>query len=262
MSEITRHATVTLREINRDNLRAILSLHVAEKQRHLVAPNAMSLAEAYFDGEHAWFQAIYADETPVGFLMMFDDPRQPTYYLWRYMIDENYQGMGFGYQAMQLLISHVKTRPNAAKIVLSYVPEEGNPSPFYRKSGFYDTGEVHDGENVMHLDLVYDEDESPLPAIGKALTHVVLFKLNDTSAAVMTKTVDVLRGLEGNVPTLRHIEVGTNIVASNRAYDLALITRFDDLAAMEAYQGHPYHQNVLTYMKTVIETAVAVDYES
>lgn len=64
------------------------------------------------------------------------------------------------------------------------------------------------------------------------------------------------------MPTLRHLEVGHNIVPSDRAYDLALITRFDDLAGMEAYQAHPAHQQVLAYMRTVIASAAAADYES
>lgn len=92
------------------------------------------------------------------------------------------------------------------------------------------------------------------------LTHVVLFKLKDE--AMIEKTMAVLRSLEGNVPTLREIEVGRDVVGSARSYDIALITRFDSLAGMEAYQSHPFHQEVLAHMRTVVEGAVAVDYES
>ena len=92
------------------------------------------------------------------------------------------------------------------------------------------------------------------------LTHVVLFKLTDRSAENVARTREVLRSLEGKVPSLRGLEVGGNVVASARAYDIALIGRFDDLAGLEAYQGHPEHIQVLDYLQTVLETAVAVDF--
>jgi diamine N-acetyltransferase len=77
-----------------------------------VASNAESIAEAYFSKE-AWFRAVYADETPVGFVMLHDDPREHRYYLWRFMIAGGHQGKGYGRRAMELLIEHVKTRSGA-----------------------------------------------------------------------------------------------------------------------------------------------------
>lgn len=148
----TRDAVVTLREVTGDNLKPILRLRVRPAQEQFVADNATSIAEAYFE-EKAWFRAIYADETPVGFLMLYDEPDSATYYLWRYMIDARYQGLGFGRRALELLIDHVRARPNATELTLSYVPAEGGPRPFYAALGFVDTGEVHDGENVMRLVL-------------------------------------------------------------------------------------------------------------
>jgi diamine N-acetyltransferase len=148
----TRDAVVTLREVTADSLDQILGLKVNAEQEQFVANNAVSIAEAYFE-EKAWFRAIYADETPVGFLMLYDDPDSPTYYLWRFMIDARYQGSGFGRRALELLIEHVRTRPNATELTLSYVPADGSPQPFYAGLGFIDTGEIHDGENVMRLTL-------------------------------------------------------------------------------------------------------------
>ncbi|KAA3663772.1 MAG: GNAT family N-acetyltransferase [Chloroflexi bacterium] len=84
-------AVVTLREITKETVRSIIDLKVAPAQDNFVAPNAVSIAQAHFD-DKAWFRAIYADETPVGFVMLFDDAEKPFYYLWRYMIDAKYQG--------------------------------------------------------------------------------------------------------------------------------------------------------------------------
>ena len=51
----------------------------------MVAPNAASLAQAHFS-ENAWLRAIYADDTLVGFVMLYDAPDEQEYFLWRYMI--------------------------------------------------------------------------------------------------------------------------------------------------------------------------------
>jgi diamine N-acetyltransferase len=148
----TRESVVSLREVTADTLRTVLRLQVKPAQEQFVAPNAVSIAEAYFEPK-PWFRAIYADETPVGFVMLYDDPDKGEYYLWRYMIDGRYQGSGFGRRALELLIDHVRGRPGANELLLSYVPADGNPQPFYAALGFVDTGEVHDGENVMRLAL-------------------------------------------------------------------------------------------------------------
>lgn len=151
-SGLSADAVVSLREITRENVYDILRLKVNESQRNFVADNATSIAEAHFE-PHAWFRAIYADETPVGFAMLYDDPEKPTYYLWRFMIDQRFQGQRFGWQALHLIVEHVKTRPNAHALSCSYVPGDGSPGDFYHKFGFVDTGEVDDGELVTSLAL-------------------------------------------------------------------------------------------------------------
>ena len=142
-------SAVGLREVTKENLLAVLRLKVAPEQERFVAPNAVSIAQAYFDREIAWFRAIYADDTPVGFLMLEDCPESEHYFLWRFMIDARYQGLGFGARAMALLLDHLRTRPGGRELGVSCVPGEGNPGPFYEKLGFKYTGDVEDGELVM-----------------------------------------------------------------------------------------------------------------
>ena len=143
---------VSLREITAETVRAICNLDVAETQKQFVAPNAVSIAQAYFEPK-AWFRAIYADETPVGFVMLFDDPVAPEYFLWRFMIAADHQGLGFGARAIQLLEDYVRTRPNATKLLVSYVPEKGGPGTFYRKCGFSETGKMIGSEMEMRKPL-------------------------------------------------------------------------------------------------------------
>jgi diamine N-acetyltransferase len=151
--KISKDATITLREVTKENLWDIFKLEVAPEQSKYVATNEMSIAQAYFDREIAWFRAIYADETPVGFLMLSDDAKKQEYFLWRLMIDTKYQKFGFAKKAVELLFDYVRTRPGAKEILVSYRPGDEGPQGFYEKLGFTPTGEVEDGEVVMRRDL-------------------------------------------------------------------------------------------------------------
>ncbi len=144
---------VTLREVTRDTLGAVLKLQVAAHQGGFVATNARSIAQAHFWPGVAWFRAIYADELPIGFVMLaFEDGEPP--YVWRFMIDAAHQGRGLGRGAMAALLEAIRARcPDATQVRLSHVPGEGDPGPFYEKVGFAYTGEVHEGERVMSLVL-------------------------------------------------------------------------------------------------------------
>lgn len=145
---------VSLREITSETVRTIcrLSDTLSEAHSKMVAPNAVSIAQAYFD-KHAWFRAIFADDTPVGFVMLYDDPVKAEYYVWRMMIADQYQGMGFGKKAMLQVIEHVRTRPNARILETSCVPGESSPEGFYLNLGFNNTGEWDEGEMVLRLQL-------------------------------------------------------------------------------------------------------------
>jgi diamine N-acetyltransferase len=152
--ENDHNAEVSLREITSETVVQICKLSdtLSEQQQKMVAPNAISIAQAHFS-DKAWFRAIYADEMAVGFIMLYDDSENPEYFLWRLMIAGPYQGKGYGRKATELLVEYVKTRPGARELSTSYVPIEGGPEGFYRKMGFGPTGEVDDGEIVVRLTL-------------------------------------------------------------------------------------------------------------
>jgi hypothetical protein len=94
------------------------------------------------------------------------------------------------------------------------------------------------------------------------LTHVVLFKLNDRTPENARQLQAKLLAMVGKIPQIKHMEVGVNVVPSDRAYDVALFQRFDSLADLQAYQQHPDHLDVLAYVKSVTAGLVAVDYDS
>ena len=144
------HPTVTLREITFETVRQITALDVAEQQRHYVAPNAASIAEAHFN-PGAWFRAVYAADEPVGFVMLLDpdapgarvrSPISPqSIALWRLMIDHRHQHKGYGRQTLDLIFAHPRANLRARRIISSYVPGEHGPKAFYLRYGFQETGQ-------------------------------------------------------------------------------------------------------------------------
>jgi diamine N-acetyltransferase len=52
-----------------------------------------SLAQAFVE-PRAWVRAVYADEEPVGFMMVRIDGDKNEFFLWRFMIAAAHQGKG------------------------------------------------------------------------------------------------------------------------------------------------------------------------
>ncbi|MFC7680887.1 Dabb family protein [Paenibacillus sp. GCM10028914] len=93
------------------------------------------------------------------------------------------------------------------------------------------------------------------------IKHIVFFKLKEPTTDNIERTVQVLRDMEGKIPQLRSLEVGSDIVRSERSYDLALISEVETLEDLQAYQVHPVHQEVIRYINTVKDVSISVDYE-
>ncbi|WP_291632681.1 Dabb family protein [Clostridium sp.] len=92
-------------------------------------------------------------------------------------------------------------------------------------------------------------------------THIVFFKLKNKDE--VTEARNILLSMEGNIPQLKGVEVGADVLHTDRSFDLALITKFDSLEDMNAYAVHEYHVNeVLKYLKPMLESSKVVDYEN
>ena len=95
------------------------------------------------------------------------------------------------------------------------------------------------------------------------ITHIVFFKLTDPTPENLAVTRDKLLSMEGRISQLRHLEAGLDVIRSERSYDIALLTKFDSLDDLQAYQVHPVHAGeVVPHMKSVCSSIVAVDYQS
>ncbi|GKX68204.1 GNAT family N-acetyltransferase [Inconstantimicrobium mannanitabidum] len=78
-----------------------------------------------------------------------------TYWIWRFMVDKQYQGKGYGRKTMEKVLELIKTFPHgkASSIQLSYEPENIVAKTLYASFGFKETGEIEDGELVARLTL-------------------------------------------------------------------------------------------------------------
>jgi diamine N-acetyltransferase len=143
--------TVSLRPVTKENVRAVAGLGVRPEQREYVAPNVRSLAEAYVE-PLAWPRAIYADDEPVGFLMLHANDDEREYFLWRFMIAGDHQGKGYGRDALALLVEEVRGR-GGTLLRSSYEPGDHSPRGFYLGFGFEETDEKIGDEVVIKLPL-------------------------------------------------------------------------------------------------------------
>ncbi|MEK5029434.1 MULTISPECIES: Dabb family protein [Paenibacillus] len=93
------------------------------------------------------------------------------------------------------------------------------------------------------------------------IKHIVFFKLKDRSPEKVEATVQVLRNMEGKIPQLLSIEVGADLIHSERSFDIALVTVVASMEDLQAYQVHPVHKEVIAHINEVKELSIAVDYE-
>ena len=95
------------------------------------------------------------------------------------------------------------------------------------------------------------------------LRHIVMFRLKDMpeKADNLKKLKNAIEQLQESIPEAKSIEVGVNVNTSSAAFDLVLVSDFDDAAALDKYRVHPEHQNVLELIARVNQEIAVVDYD-
>lgn len=149
-----------LHPVTKENWVALIKLQVREDQRHFVATNVFSIAQAQFgdDYEGHWDLhpfGIYDQEAPVGFLMYghnFGHPRYEVFIL-RLMVDEKFQGKGYGRFGMQKVLEILRPDERIHAVGISYEPENAAARKLYAGLGFVETGRMLEGEAEAILKL-------------------------------------------------------------------------------------------------------------
>lgn len=143
--------------IDKSNWEEAAKLQVREDQVDFVAPNVWSIAESHF---YPWTRprAIYDGATMVGFLVYGRDPEDDEYWLYRFMIDQRYQGRGHGARALRALIAEIRRQPGSHGISVGYQPDNAVAERLYFHAGFKPAGMASWGERLARLEF-----EDPLP---------------------------------------------------------------------------------------------------
>jgi len=142
---------VHLEPVTKENLDAVLALKLLEQQKHFVSSTAESLAQAYVYTDTAFPFAVYNDQAIVGFIMMGYYEEKNYYTLWKLMIDQQYQGRGYGRAALELGIAFLKDRYQVKEIFTGVIPENKTAKSLYQSVGFEDTGLFENGMQEMRL---------------------------------------------------------------------------------------------------------------
>ncbi|MEE4260208.1 MAG: Dabb family protein [Bacteroidales bacterium] len=94
------------------------------------------------------------------------------------------------------------------------------------------------------------------------LRHIVMIQFKDrmTKDEEAAKLKMMLENLKSEIPSLYTMDVGLNISTKPTAFDLVLTADFENETGLNAYRIHPAHQEVLDYLKKVMEKTAVVDY--
>jgi rRNA maturation protein Rpf1 len=91
--------------------------------------------------------------------------------------------------------------------------------------------------------------------------HIVFFKLKENSQEKKEEVKSKLLSLKGKVEVLKNIEVGLNFADEARAYDIALLTDFENEEDLKSYAIDPYHLEIVEYIKRVTVSSKVVDFK-
>jgi hypothetical protein len=71
----------------------------------------------------------------------------------------------------------------------------------------------------------------------------------------------MLRALPEQIPELRRMSVGVDVLGGPASHELAIVADFDDLEGLDAYTRHPAHAEVLEISAPVKVSLATVDFE-
>ena len=149
-----------IRPVTKENWQSLIKLKVRDDQKNFVASNLYSIAQSHFGDEFEghwdlFAYGIYEDDTPVGFLMYglnFAHPSQQAY-IQRLMVDEKFQGKGYGRFGMQKMHEIFRAEERVKEVSISYEPENDVARKLYASLDFVETGRIIEDEVEAVLKL-------------------------------------------------------------------------------------------------------------
>ena len=142
---------IRLEDIDAGNWR--VSLSVSKEQEQYVANTTTILARAYaYRNERSQALLIYEDDTPVGMVLYHDEDSMDAYIFSEILIDERFQGKGYGTTTTKLVLERMKDDGKYHKVVLCYIEGNEAAKKLYESFGFVEIDRDED-EIIMELTL-------------------------------------------------------------------------------------------------------------
>ena len=97
------------------------------------------------------------------------------------------------------------------------------------------------------------------------IKHIVMWRLREEAGDKATHALELKRRLEnlnGRIPGLLKLEVGIDFSKEGESSDVVLYSEFESNAALQSYQVHPAHNEVVPFIKSVRGERRVVDYEA
>ena len=96
--------------------------------------------------------------------------------------------------------------------------------------------------------------------------HIVMWTLKEEAEGVSAKEnaakmKEMLEALQGRIDGLQRIAVTDQVVDASPDCHVVLCSDHDDAAALDHYQSHPEHQACVAFVKKVVNSRSAVDFE-
>lgn len=88
-------------------------------------------------------------------MMVIYDYEIPEYDIWHMMIDEAYQGRGYGGLALDRVLDYIRTKPfgDSGRVALTCRRENARALHLYKSRGFQETGAADEGEIELSMSI-------------------------------------------------------------------------------------------------------------
>jgi diamine N-acetyltransferase len=137
---------IKLTEVTEENWSEDASLNVKDEQKEYLAPPIGILARGYvYRNCNAKVFVIENDGVIVGVALVREFTDEPLGYdLQQFMIDERYQGRGFGSMALSLILDTLRKEGRFDRVEVCVKKDDEAAVRVYKKHGFADSGYVSD----------------------------------------------------------------------------------------------------------------------
>ncbi|MBQ6469141.1 MAG: GNAT family N-acetyltransferase [Lachnospiraceae bacterium] len=145
---------ISLTEITEENWFDVASLSVKEIQKGFLAPAVGIIARGYVYRDcNARVIVIKDEDAIVGVALVREFTDEPLGYdLQQFMIDQRYQGRGYGSGALALILDELRSEGHYDHVEVCVKKEDTEAIRLYEKHGFTDSGYIdEDAPDSLNL---------------------------------------------------------------------------------------------------------------